>query len=197
MDVIQRLSLAVEYRDSETRFHTMRMSNYCVCLATKTGISMEESDQLLTASPLHDIGKIGIPDSILLKPKKLTANETEIMKSHTIIGGEILSGSSSKFLKLGREIALSHHEKWDGTGYPYGLKGSKIPITGRICAICDAFDAITSNRPYRTAKSDEYALEEIKRSSGTYFDPNLVNQFIEILPQILSIKDKYQDANST
>jgi len=193
LDVIHRLARAIEYRDSETGMHIIRMSHYTACLAAQMGISMEDCELVLTSSPLHDIGKIGIPDSILGKPGPLTPDEWTVMKTHTTIGAELLSGSNSKFLKMGKNIALTHHEKWDGTGYPKGLKGDTIPLVGQICCLCDIFDALTNKRPYKEAWSNEDAVEEIKRGSKTFFAPNLVKIFLEILPQIYHIQDKYRD----
>ncbi len=193
LDVIQRLARAVEYRDSETGLHIVRMSHYSACLSAEAGLSMEECELVLTASPLHDIGKIGIPDSILRKPGKLTPAEWGVMKTHTTIGAELLSGSNSRFLKMASEIAIAHHEKWNGTGYPYGLKEDEIPVIGQICGLCDVFDALMSKRPYKQAWSLERTLEEIKNGSGTHFNPKMVDSFMRILPQILNIKDKYVD----
>jgi len=193
IDVIQRLSRAVEYRDSETGTHTMRMAQYTYSLALALGMTPDECEVMSTASSLHDVGKIGIPDRILQKPGKLTLEEWEVMKTHTHIGSELLAGSNSKFLKLGQEIALTHHEKWDGTGYPRGLKKDKIPLAGRICGLCDVFDALTSKRPYKDPWPIEEALAEIKKGSGKHFDPDLVKTFFQILPQIRRIHDRYGD----
>ena len=192
-DVIQLLSRAVEYRDSETGTHTLRISKYTFCLAEALGLSPVECEIMSTASTLHDLGKIGIPDRILQKPGKLTPEEWEVMKTHTTIGSELLSGSESKFLELGEKIALTHHEKWDGSGYPKGIKGEKIPLVGRICGLCDVFDALTSRRPYKKAWPVEEALEEIKRGSGSHFDPAIVDCFFRILPQIRKIHKQFGD----
>ena len=192
-DVIELLSRAVEYRDSETGMHTMRMSLYAFHLAEAVGLSPIECEIMSTASSLHDVGKIGIPDSILQKPGKLTPEEWTIMKTHTTIGSDLLAGSDSKYLDLGQKIALTHHEKWDGSGYPNGLKGEKIPLAGRICGLCDVFDALTSKRPYKKAWPADEALEEIKRGSGSHFDPAVVDCFFRILPQIRKIYNKYGD----
>jgi putative two-component system response regulator len=145
------------------------------------------------ASPLHDIGKLGIPDAILLKPGALTKEEWEIMKLHTIIGAQILSGSKIRYLKAAEKIALYHHEKWDGTGYPEGLKGEKIPLFARITAIADVFDALTTDRPYRKALSVEDALQIIKNERGSHFDPQIVDIFFKIKEEILSIKELFKD----
>jgi len=193
-DVIERLSRALDYRDSSTGTHTTRMSQYTFYLASAVGLSPMECAIMSTASLLHDVGKIGIPDSILQKPGKLSSEEWKIMKTHTTIGSELLSGSNSKFLKLGEEIALSHHERWDGSGYPKGLKKEKIPLTSRICGLCDVLDALTSHRPYKNAWPIEDAVKEIKSGSGTHFDPHIVDCFFKILPQIYSIHDQYGDS---
>ncbi len=197
LDLIQKLSLAVEWRDSETGLHTTRMSNYAYLLAQKANLSAEECDLIAIASPLHDIGKIGIPDRILLKPGKLVPEEWNIMKTHTTIGGQLLSGSDSKFLQMGKEIALSHHEKWDGSGYPRGLKGEDIPITGRICGISDVFDALTSVRPYKAAWPVEQAIEEIRKCGGSHFDPVLTEIFLKGKDAFITIMNKYKDINDT
>ncbi|MBU4333715.1 MAG: response regulator [Candidatus Omnitrophica bacterium] len=193
LDVINRLSRAVDCKDSETGMHINRMSLYSATLATKIGLSKEKCQLILNASPLHDIGKIGIPDSILLKPGKLDMDEWITMQTHTTLGAELLSGGTSKLLKLAREIALYHHEKWDGNGYPTKIKGTKIPLVARICGLCDVFDALTTRRPYKEPWSVEAAITEIQKCSGTHFDPKLVLYFIKCLPQILKIKEKYVD----
>jgi putative two-component system response regulator len=193
IDVIQRLARAIEYRDSETGMHIIRMSNYSSCLAANAEMSMEDCELILTASPLHDIGKIGISDSILRKPGKLSAEEWVIMRTHTTIGAELLSGSNSRFLEVAKEIALTHHEKWDGSGYPNGLKGEEIPLIGRICGICDVFDALTTKRPYKEAWTWDETVAEIKAQRGKHFDPNLLDCFISILPKLKNIQEKYID----
>ncbi len=193
LDVIQRLARAVEYRDSETGLHIIRMSHYSAALAAKVGLSFQKCDQILTASPLHDIGKIAIPDNILLKPGRLTDEEMAIMKTHTTIGAELLSGSQSEFLEAARRIALTHHERWDGSGYPKGLVEEEIPIEGRISAICDVFDALTTKRPYKKAWDVSETIEEIKSLKEKHFDPSFVDLFVEILPEIQEIKNQYND----
>lgn len=193
LDVMRRLAQAIEYRDAKMGMHLARMSQYAACLAAKVGLSQEECRLILAASTLHDIGKIGIPDSVLLKVGKLTPQEWEVMKTHTTMGSTLLAGSNFKFIKMAQEIALYHHEKWDGSGYPQGLKGEAIPLVGRICCLCDVFDALTSRRPYKMAWSIEKAIEEIKHRTGSWFEPHLVNCFLEILPQIRQIKEQYPE----
>ena len=164
------------------------MSNYSRVIALAFGLGMEEANLLLQAAPMHDVGKIGIPDRILLKPGKLDPEEWEIMKTHTTVGAQIIGEHPSELLKIARQVALSHHEKWDGTGYPYGLSGEDIPLSSRIVMIADVFDALTSERPYKKAWSEADAIAEIEQGSGRHFDPKLVVAFTEALPQILNIK---------
>lgn len=197
LEVVQRLGRAAEYRDNETGMHVIRMSRYSFLLGEAVGFSPDKCELILHASPMHDIGKIGIPDSILLKPGKLDAGEWETMKTHSEIGGEILSGSGSALMNLAELIALSHHEKWDGSGYPKGLKGGEIPIEGRIVAICDVFDALTSERPYKREWPVEKAIQELQDLSGRHFDPDLVDKFIETLPEVLKVKEQYQDSQES
>ncbi len=196
LEVVQRLSRAAECRYNETGMHVIRMSRYSYLLAKAMGLSINQCELLQHASPMHDIGKIGIPDSILLKSGKLDATEWEIMKTHAEIGGQILSGSGSNLLQMAENMARTHHEKWNGSGYPYGLKGDDIPLEGRIVAICDLFDVLTSERPYKKAWTVEKAVQELKDNSGINFDPLLVNKFIEILPQIIRVMECYQDQPS-
>jgi len=191
LEIIQRLGLAAEYRDNETGLHIIRMSKMSAALAKAVGMSDHECELVLNASPMHDIGKLGIPDSVLLKPGKLDAEEWEVMQTHAAIGAEILSGGNSELLEQARLIALTHHEKWDGSGYPKGLKGEEIPLVGRIVALADVYDALTSERPYKKAWSSEKAVSYIKDMSGTQFDPKLVEKFIEILPSVQSISERY------
>ncbi len=193
-EVIRRLGRAAEYRDNETGNHVLRMSHFSMKLGEAAGMSEEDCRTLLLASPMHDLGKIGIPDNILLKPARLTGEEWEIMKTHTTIGGEILSGGSEELITMAEVIALTHQEKWDGSGYPKGLKGKEIPLVGRITAICDVFDALTSERPYKKAWSVEETIAHIKNESGKHFDPELVPLFVDILPEILKIKDQFAES---
>lgn len=193
LDIIRRLGRACEFRDNETGAHIERMSRYSYLLGLAAGLNDEQADMLLNASPMHDVGKIGIPDAILLKPGKLTDEEYEIIKSHPIIGGHILSGSGTALLQLAEIIALTHHEKWDGSGYPRGLKGEDIPLEGRIVAITDVFDALTTSRIYKKTWSIEDAIMFIEQKSGTHFDPTLVPLFVSILPKILQVRNQFPD----
>ncbi|MDH5518503.1 MAG: response regulator [Gammaproteobacteria bacterium] len=191
LQVVRRLGRAAEYRDNETGLHIIRMSYISVILGRAAGMSEDDLDLLLNASPMHDIGKIGVPDQILLKPGKFEPEEWEIMKTHARIGADILSGDDSPMMAMAREIALTHHEKWDGSGYPDGLKGEAIPLVGRISALADVFDALTSERPYKKAWTVDDAVALIKEGSGAHFDPVLVEYFIENLDLIIEVKDKY------
>jgi putative two-component system response regulator len=190
LDVIQRLAIAAELRDAGTGKHIYRMSRYSQLLAMAIGFTRELGELLLTASPLHDIGKIAIPDTILLKPSRLEPHEFEIIKTHTTLGAKMLSGSDSVFLKMAETIALNHHEKWDGKGYPRGISGEEIPLVGRICAIADVFDALSSARPYKEAWTFEKAMAEITRLKGTHFDPKLVEAFEDSAKEIKAVYDQ-------
>ncbi|MFW5769825.1 MAG: HD domain-containing phosphohydrolase [Spirochaetota bacterium] len=192
LDTILRLSKAAEYRDEDTGAHILRMSNYASLIAEHMGLPSKTVEAILYAAPLHDIGKIGIPDSILLKPGKLTPNEWEIMKKHTLFGAKILEGSEG-YLQFGRMIALTHHEKWDGSGYPRGLKGTSIPLAGRIVAIADVFDALSSKRPYKEPFSIEKTFSIIRESSGSHLDPEVVDTFFKISDEIQDIRNTYKD----
>jgi putative two-component system response regulator len=169
-----------EYRDDDTNRHTERVARTAALLAGNLGLDIETTETIKRAAPLHDVGKIGIPDEILLKPDKLTAEEFELIKTHTVIGGRILCESNFPILKVATEIAFTHHERWDGNGYPAGLKGEEIPIAGRIVALADAFDAMTHARPYKSAFSVEHAVAEIQRCSGAQFDPRIVEAFMTL-----------------
>lgn len=193
LDTIRRLAVASEYRDEDTAAHINRMSNYCAIVARSLGLPEDEVDLILHASPMHDVGKIGIPDAILLKPDKLDNAEWEIMKQHSIIGSRILVGSSSVLVEAGEIIALSHHEKWDGTGYPKGISGEDIPLYGRICAIADVFDALTSNRPYKAVLSNDKAFEIIQKNSGTHFEPKVVDAFFDQLDDVIKVQKRYAE----
>jgi putative two-component system response regulator len=193
-EIAYRLAKASEFRDIETGMHLQRMSRYSEKLAKLLGFSKVEQDIILRASPLHDVGKIGIRDHILLKPGRFTAEEFENMKQHTIIGGNILTGNDSfPILKYGKIIALEHHEKVDGSGYPFGKDGSEIHPYAKIVAIADVFDALTSARVYKRAMSVEDALELMTKGSGKHFDEVFLKVFIHNIEKFLEIKEKYRD----
>jgi putative two-component system response regulator len=192
-DTIHRLARAAEYKDEGTGAHIKRMSQYSAAIARKMGLGDREVENILYAAPMHDVGKIGIPDRILLKPGRLNEDEWEIMKRHTVIGAEILRGSDAEFIQLAEVIALTHHEKWDGSGYPEGLRGVDIPLAGRIVANADVFDAVTSKRPYKEPFSLEKSFKIIKQGRGSHFDPDVVDAFFAVQDEILSIKEKYKD----
>lgn len=193
LEIIRRLGLAAEYKDNETGMHVIRISFYCKTIATACGMSNEWVDLIFNASPMHDIGKIGIPDHILRKPGRLNAEERAIMERHAEIGAKIIGNHDNILLETARTVALTHHEKWDGSGYPHGLKGEEIPLTGRIVAIADVFDALTSKRPYKEAWSLEKSVAHIKEESGRHFDPALVAVFIERLDEILALAKEHAD----
>ena len=192
-ETIHRLMRAAEFRDNETGNHIVRMGEYAGVLGAALGFSVEDCRLLRLATPMHDIGKVSTPDAILLKPGPLTPEEWTVMRNHTVAGYEILKGSSSRLIQLAAEIALSHHERFDGTGYPAGTKGAAIPVSARICAIADVFDALTSERPYKEAWDVDRAFSEIERLSGTHFDPKLVSVFDSIKPGIQKIKQRLPD----
>ncbi|QCU89338.1 HD-GYP domain-containing protein [Thiomicrorhabdus sediminis] len=187
-DIIKVLGSAGEYRDEDTGNHILRMSHSCYLLAKEIGIDEERAREIESASTLHDVGKIGIPDKILLKPGPLDDAEREIMNDHTAIGYKILDAVDSPVIDLAKIITMTHHEKWDGSGYPHGLQGEQIPIEGRIAAICDVFDALTSERPYKKPWSHQDAAQYLLDHKGTHFDPKLVESFINILPEIISYR---------
>jgi len=192
-ETVYRLSKAAEYRDPETGAHILRMAHFSMFIARELGMSVDDQQLLLEAAPMHDIGKVGIADKILLKPGRLTASEFEIMKQHATFGYELLKGSSSRVLAAGAEIALGHHEKFDGSGYPQGLKGEAIPIFSRIVAVADVFDALTSERPYKKAWTLEAAVDFLTNGSGTHFDPACVQAFLNAWEDVLSVRSKYQE----
>jgi putative two-component system response regulator len=194
LEIVGRLGKAAEYKDNETGMHVIRMSHFSELLARELGKDDHYCEVLLNASPMHDIGKIGIPDRVLLKPGKLDHDEWEIMKSHTTMGAEILSGGESEVMKMSEVIALTHQEKWNGSGYPQGLKGEEIPLEARIVAIADVFDALTSVRPYKKAWTVEDAAKLIEQENGEHFDPKLVPLFLKILPEVVKVKDKFSDS---
>ena len=191
LDIIRRLGFAAEYRDEETGSHILRMSHSCVLLAQALGWSEEACDLIMNASPMHDIGKIGIPDAILRKPGRLEPDEWEVMQTHASIGYQLLEGDDSPIMSMARDIAGSHHEKWDGSGYPRGLVGEDIPVSARIAALADVFDALTSPRPYKQAWSVERAIRLIQEQSGRHFDPVLVELFMQKLPDIVQLRERY------
>jgi putative two-component system response regulator len=193
-ETIHRLALAAEYRDEETGHHIERMSHYCELLARAAGVDEDLCSTIREASSLHDVGKIGIPDNILLKPGSLTRQERAVIETHAEIGHRILIGSESPLLQLAATIALTHHEQIDGSGYPNGLSGEEIPVAGRIAAIADVFDALTTNRPYRRAFAIGVAAEMMKKEAGTHFDPELLEVFWGILPEVLAVKEERDSA---
>jgi len=194
LQIIQGLGRASEYKDNETGMHVMRMSNYARLLAKAAGMHDQAVELVFHAAPMHDIGKIGIPDSILLKPSQLNEQEWKVMQTHPAIGVGIIGDThDSELLNLASVVAMTHHEKWNGKGYPKGLAGEDIPIEGRIVAVADVFDALTSERPYKKAWSVEDAMDLLRRETGEHFDPQLIPLFEEILPEILKIKAKYAD----
>lgn len=195
LQIIQRLGRAAEYKDNETGLHVIRMSLYAYELAIAAGMSEEDANLLKHAAPMHDIGKIGIPDEILKKKGRLDDDELVIMRTHSQIGAEIIGDDSSEVLKLAKTVALTHHEKWDGSGYPNGLAGEKIPSVGRIVAIADVFDALTSERPYKKAWPVEEALSFMNSQAGTHFDPYLIEIFLSISDKILDIQRRYAEVS--
>jgi len=193
LEIIQRLGRAAEFRDNETGMHVIRMSHTSRIIALELGLPAPEAETLLQASPMHDIGKIGIPDRVLLKPGKLDAEEWAIMRRHPEIGHGILGSHTSPLLRMAAEVALTHHEKWDGSGYPQGLRGEAIPRMGRIVAVADVFDALTSVRPYKPAWTVDAAVAELARGSGGHFEPRVVQAFLARLPDILAVTAAFGD----
>ncbi|MBC8211960.1 MAG: two-component system response regulator [Gammaproteobacteria bacterium] len=194
LDIVRSLGRAAEYRDNETGMHIIRMSKFSQALALASGESEQWAELLLNASPMHDIGKVGIPDHILLKPGKLTAEEWQVMQTHAAIGAEILQAQRpSELSKMASRIAIGHHEKWDGSGYPNGLAGEAIPLEARIVALADVFDALTSERPYKKAWPIDEAVSEIKKLSGSHFQPELVVAFLAVLADVLKIREEHID----
>lgn len=189
LDTINRLALAAEFKDEETGDHILRMSDYCALIAEKYGLEKHWIQNIQYASPMHDIGKIGIPDKILLKPDRLTEKEFETIKTHTTIGASILANAQAEVLRVAHDIALTHHEKWNGEGYPNGLKKQETPICGRIVGLMDVFDALTSNRPYKTPYPIEVAQKFIKSERGKSFDPDLVDIFLAHIDDFVRIKN--------
>ncbi len=193
LEIIRRLGRAAEFKDNETGLHVMRMSHYSRLIAEKVVDDASWTELLFQASPMHDIGKIGIPDTILTKDGKLDEDEWKMMTQHPVYGAKIIGTHESGILQMAREVALNHHEKWDGSGYPNGLKGEDIPLSARIVAIADVFDALTTDRPYKKAWSVEEAIEYIYDNSGKHFDPVLVESFKSVVPKILEIKANFAE----
>lgn len=193
LQIVQRLGRAAEYKDNETGLHVIRMSHFAQLLALAAGCSPAWAEDLLNAAPMHDVGKIGIPDAVLRKPGPLDAAEWDTMRSHPEIGAEIMGEHPSGVLQLAREIALAHHEKWDGSGYPRGLAGEAIPLSARIVAIADVFDALTTRRPYKEPWPVQEAMSHIAAQAGKHFDPALVALFAPLLPQLLEIRARWAE----
>jgi putative two-component system response regulator len=180
-DMLEKLSLAAEYRDDDTGEHTRRVAQLSYLTAVAMGFTQQDAELILEAARLHDIGKIGIPDNVLLKPGKLNESEMRIMKKHCEIGASLLRGGDSKLLAIAESIALTHHERWDGMGYPAGLREEQIPIEGRIVALADLFDALMHHRGYRPAWPKEQVLKLINDERGKSFDPNVVDVFLQVV----------------
>ena len=193
LEIVQRLGLAAEYKDNETGLHVIRMSHYSHIIARAAGFDEARAEDLLHAAPMHDIGKIGIPDCILQKPGKLTPEEWAIMREHPVIGARIIGVHTIGLLHMAHDIALTHHERWDGSGYPRGLQGEDIPVVGRIVAVADVFDALTTQRPYKKAWPLNEAIAYIREQRGKHFDPRLVEVFLEQLPAVLEIKERWAE----
>ena len=191
--IIRRLGRAAEFKDNETGNHVLRMSHYARLIAIAHGLGETAANVIFNTAPMHDIGKIGIPDAILLKPGKLDDEEWTVMHRHPVMGAQIIGKHDNELLETARIIALSHHEKWDGTGYPQNLKGDEIPLEGRIVAIADVFDALVSVRPYKPAFSVEQSLRIMEEGVGKHFDPSLMTAFNKALPEILRVKEIYAD----
>lgn len=193
LDTVRRLAIAAEYRDDNTAAHIYRVGQYCALLGVLLGMGEADVNCLYHASLLHDVGKIGVPDSILLKPGSLTQEDRATMEQHTLIGKRILSDSPSDIISMGEVIAYTHHEKWDGTGYPNGLAGEEIPLYGRICAVADVFDALTTRRPYKEAFSLERAVEIMAAGRGSHFDPAILDLFLNNINLVADIQRRYQE----
>ncbi len=194
-ETLHVLGKAAEYKDPETGGHILRVANYCKLLARMSGMDVHQQEIIYFASPLHDIGKLGVPDNILLKPGKLTPEEFDIMKRHTTIGAQILERTKSKYLEMGHEIALSHHEKYNGQGYPHALKGENIPISGRIVAVVDVFDALTTKRPYKEPWSLDASFNYIEQEVNSHFDPRIAEIFLNNREEVEHIFNNYNDQN--
>jgi putative two-component system response regulator len=193
-ETVMCLAKAAEYRDADTGMHILRMSHFSWLIARELKLSLQDQELLLDAAAMHDIGKVAIPDRILLKPGKLNSEELSVMRSHAVLGYELLKASTSPLLRAGAGIALGHHEKYDGSGYPQGLKGQEIPIFSRIVAVADVFDALTSSRPYKRAWEVDEAAEFLRAGRGAHFDPQCVDAFLGAWPEVLEIRQRFQDA---
>jgi len=191
LDTIRRLTLAAEYKDHDTAGHIERIGRYSQVVGMAMHLQPGMVDLLLHAAPMHDVGKLGIPDHILLKPGPLSTEERTVMNTHTTIGGQILAGSTSPVIQMGERVALTHHEKWNGTGYPHGIAGDEIPLEARICSVVDFFDALTMDRPYRKAVPNPRVVEMIRSETGTSFDPSIVEIFVDVLDELESIQAEY------
>lgn len=197
LEILDRLALAAEYKDHDTASHIHRVGALCSLLARRWGCSGEEVELIRLAAPLHDVGKLGIPDEILMAPRRLTAEEREIMEGHAEIGARILRGSDNEVMRAAEEIARAHHEWWDGGGYPRGLRGEEIPLPGRIAAVADVFDALTSRRPYKKAFSNEESLEIMRRGRGTQFQPELFDLLERLMDEVAVIQREHADGDVT
>lgn len=193
IEVVNRLSTAAEFRDTDTGYHIQRMSRYSGLLARHLKMSDDEVELIMRSSPLHDVGKIAIPDSILLKPGSLDSVEWGVMQKHADFGADILAGSDLELINVAESIARTHHEKWDGSGYPNGLAEEDIPLVGRICAVADVFDALTSNRPYKEAFSVDVALDIMEQGRGSHFDPRVLDALVRGIDDVLAIKRQFSD----
>ncbi|MCG8531936.1 MAG: HD domain-containing protein [Desulfovibrionales bacterium] len=195
-DTISRLAQAIEYKDEETGHHVLRISFFSAILANAIGLPKDQVLRIYNSASMHDLGKIGIPDAILLKPDKLTEAEFNIVKTHTTIGAKLLTNSNSHLLETGMRIALTHHERWNGTGYPNGLSGENIPIEGRIVCLVDVYDALKSERPYKHEFPQKKALRILRHGKGTHFDPKLVETFFDNLPRLSMVEDTLRSATT-
>jgi putative two-component system response regulator len=197
LDTIKRLMVAAEHRDHDTAGHIERIGLYSGVVARTLGLSPGEAELIRHAAPMHDVGKLGVPDRVLLKPDKLDEEEWTLMRAHTTMGAAILSGSSSPILRMGERIAISHHEKWDGTGYPAGLAGETIPLEGRLCSVVDFFDALTMDRPYRKAVANDEVTAMMRTAAGQHFDPAVLDAFLKSLDAIVTIQAEYRSGAHT
>ncbi|MEX2466386.1 MAG: HD domain-containing phosphohydrolase [Gemmatimonadota bacterium] len=190
LDTIRRLTIAAEYKDVDTAGHIERIGLYAEALSRALGFSKAEAERMRHAAPMHDVGKIAIPDSVLLKPAALDEAEWAVMRSHATLGAQLLSRSPSPLLQLGETIARTHHERWDGSGYPQGLQGENIPVEGRICAVVDFYDAVTMKRPYRPAVPRKEVLQMMAQRSGEHFDPDILKTFVAIQDEVVHVYEQ-------